>query len=315
MICKNPYVLTYKGIRPSDLSSYAARIATTPFGCGQCMPCRILRARIWQHRILLEAKDYDCSTFYSPTYSDEYLSLTDEGLPTVDPHDHTLFMKKLRKKLNRKIRYFAVGEYGDKNWRPHMHYVLFGVHPAEKPLLDSCWTYERRQMGYSTVGEINKRRAGYISGYITKKLTSRKNESLQGRRPEFARMSLKPAIGSMYIQRLAEKLRKVHPNVDWQRITYLKYGKKTMPIGQYLTKKLGLWLHEDQPDLYQKYCQREFVKETIDYLINSERLMPYNSGFYQRVVEVCGEKADKVEFKHKVLNCNREFRKVQNEKI
>lgn len=57
MLCKNPYV------------SSAGRI----FGCGQCMPCRFNKRRIWSHRIMLEAGQYKDNAFVTLSYADDYL--------------------------------------------------------------------------------------------------------------------------------------------------------------------------------------------------------------------------------------------------
>lgn len=312
--CKRPYVLAPKGVAPTDLTDYNARLAVTPFRCGQCMPCMLYRSGVWKHRIELESKTHPATTFYSPTYEDEYLSLTDDGLPTLDPRDHVLFMMKLRKRLKeqgRNVRFFAVGEYGSKNFRPHMHYMLFGIHPKEKPLLDKCWTYDRKPMGYSTVGEITPERAGYITGYVSKKLTNRHDERLDGRKPEFARMSLRKGLGHEYIVKMAKDLKKNYKNVDFEEIPYLNYGKKKRPIGSYLAKVLLNELAKDEDDLRRMYDEK-LLRFTVGQLLDIEHTIPYNSGFYQRVLENCNTaKVRNMEIRHENYNVNKEFERTE----
>ena len=97
-------------------------------GCGQCRNCRINRRREWVGRMILEAKEHLFSSFVTLTYDDEHM-----------PKDGSLckkhlqqFIRRLRKALYpRKIRYYAVGEYGDKSWRPHYHLIVFGLSPDE----------------------------------------------------------------------------------------------------------------------------------------------------------------------------------------
>ena len=104
MICEDPYV-GQGGI---------------VYGCGQCMPCRHLRRKVWAHRIMLEAGQWNENCFMTLTYDDKHLP--SDG--SLDPKHLTDFIKRLRFHYrDRSIRYFACGEYGDDSWRPHYHLV------------------------------------------------------------------------------------------------------------------------------------------------------------------------------------------------
>lgn len=46
-------------------------------------------------------------------------------IPHLSKRDLQLFLKRLRKRLNEKIRYYAVGEYGPVHFRPHYHLLLW----------------------------------------------------------------------------------------------------------------------------------------------------------------------------------------------
>lgn len=159
-------------------------------GCGQCTMCRVNRRRIWTCRMVLESCMHPVSTFATLTYNDESL-----------PHDNSLsdaHWRQLTHKLG--CRYFGVGEYGDRSDRAHYHLILFGVHP----LTAEAWLPNRWPYGFLQVAEFTRARASYTAGYVVKKLTGKDDERLNGRAPEFARMSRRPGIGIPALGRIAE---------------------------------------------------------------------------------------------------------------
>lgn len=213
-LCKNPYT--------QGMSAY---------GCGQCLPCRISRRRLWMHRIVLEALVHPRASFVTLTYDEE--SLPDGG--TLIPRDLQLFLKRARKIAP--LRFFGVGEYGDESQRPHYHLALFGWGVEHTEQVRSVWG-----LGHVYVGELTFQSAAYIAGYVVKKLTRKDDPRLGGRYPEFARMSLKPGIGAVAIKQIAEVLQS---KVGWDEIektgdvpAVLKHGKKKYPLGRYLRRKL-----------------------------------------------------------------------------
>ena len=89
--------------------------------CGHCLACRIARTREWTVRLLHESEFWEDTIFVTLTYDDEHLP-SDRSLV---PRDLTLFFKRLRKDLgDRKIKYYACGEYGDTFGRPHYHAII-----------------------------------------------------------------------------------------------------------------------------------------------------------------------------------------------
>jgi len=107
MLCNKPY-----------------RKGNAEFGCGQCMPCRFNRRRLWTARLLLEATQHENKSFITLTYNDKNAP-KDHSL---DPSHYKNFIKRLRKAIYpKKIRYYLVGEYGDHTQRPHYHAALFGL--------------------------------------------------------------------------------------------------------------------------------------------------------------------------------------------
>lgn len=187
--------------------------------CGQCIGCRLERARQWALRCLHEARFHERSSFVTLTYNDENLPFD----KSLDHRHFQLFMKRLRKKTGQKIRYYMAGEYGDLNRRPHYHAILFGYYPDDCKLfstnehgnpvyssksLDDIW-----QLGFTTVGEVNFMTAGYVARYCLKKITgdaadyhyrsvvNTETSEIHYLQPEYAKMSLKPGIGSQYFEK------------------------------------------------------------------------------------------------------------------
>lgn len=215
------------------------------FGCGQCVPCRINKRRLWAHRIMLEAVLHEENSFITLTYNDESLP---EG-NTVVPRHLMLFMKRLRKSLDpKKVRFFGVGEYGEKSNRAHYHLALFGYGPCRKTRTERkrnscCEVCDRLQelwpYGTVYVGTIEEGSAEYIARYVCKKMTRPDDERLLGRHPEFTRMSLKPGIGAGFMDEVASTLMEHGLDVLLPDVpAVLGHGKKKRPIGAYLRRQL-----------------------------------------------------------------------------
>lgn len=233
MLCKNPYMIGIK-----------------PHGCGQCMPCRLSKRREWTHRMMLEAAKSSSSAFVTLTYDDEHLPK--DG--SLNPRDLQLFIKKLRERVDFRFRFYAVGEYGDQTSRPHYHIGLFGFpvcnflrtqHLRQKccdvcHLIKSVWG-----MGGIDVGSLEKDSAQYLAGYITKKLTKPDDPLLNGRYPEFARMSRKPGIGHAAVEDINDAISDL--NLDTVP-SVLNHGGKEWPLGRYLKEKLRERLNIPKPD-------------------------------------------------------------------
>lgn len=223
MLCKKPYML-----------------GVLPCGCGQCLPCRINRRRLWTHRMMLESVKHASSSFVTLTYSQENLPYGS----TLVPADARNWLKRLRKALSPdKIRYYLVGEYGDQTWRPHYHAAIFGLDPVlgggddgRKGIIQETW-----KAGHTYCGDLTVQSASYICGYVTKKMTKKDHPALKGRYPEFARMSLRPGIGAPAMMDVASSFEPHHQEYLSNELdvpSVLQVGKKKEPLGRYLKSKL-----------------------------------------------------------------------------
>lgn len=198
---------------------------------------------------MLEAKSHQFSCFTTLTY--DQIHIPPGG--TLKPQDCTLFLKRLRKSLgsDRSIRYYLVGEYGDLTHRPHYHAAIFGMHEQENDRIQSNWGY-----GSTFTGDLTYDSAQYIAGYVTKKLTSKADPRLNGRYPEFARMSLRPGIGALSIPAFAEPLTTSYGASELARLgdvpTSFREGGQSRPLGRYLRSKLRNELGIDEITIKDK---------------------------------------------------------------
>lgn len=209
--------------------------------CGQCIGCRLERSRQWAMRCIHEASLHKQNCFITLTYDSE-------NLPThgqlVYRH-FQLFLKRLRKMTHpAKVRFFMAGEYGEQLGRPHFHSILFGYDFPDKQLikrgdnalytsstLEALWPY-----GFSSIGAVTFESCAYVARYCLKKITGREAKNhyaftdaetgeILSYTPEFCRMSLKPGIGSPWLQQYVND---VYPSD-----TLIINGKETKPPKYY----------------------------------------------------------------------------------
>jgi len=127
--------------------------------CGKCLGCRTANAQAWALRCQLELHEHEAATFTTLTYDNKHLP------PTLTKRDLQLFLKRLRHDANRPIRFFASGEYGEQNKRPHYHAILYGLGEADRDLIQDTWG-----QGITQTVPITPAAIAYVAGYTSKKL-------------------------------------------------------------------------------------------------------------------------------------------------
>lgn len=145
--------------------------------CGQCMNCRLQKREEWVMRVLHESESWDSCLFLTLTYSNDHLP-KDE---TLIKSDLQKFFKRLRKRLGkRKIKYFACGEYGEENGRPHYHCIIFGLDLLSKDdieLVKESWPLcDWGSLGRSPFGDVSIQSIRYVVSYVEKEILGKEAE-------------------------------------------------------------------------------------------------------------------------------------------
>lgn len=244
---------TTSGKRAITFNPVKSVNSANPFGlpCGKCTGCRLDRAREWAIRCVHESKLHQDNAFITLTYRDEHLPAD----YSVDVREWQLFMKKLRdhvaqREPSRRLRFFACGEYGDLNLRPHYHALIFNYSFPDKkpysksktgtplytsPLLEQLWPY-----GFNTVGSVTHQSAGYTARYTMKKIGGDKAADHYTRvhpitgatvqvRPEFATQSRRPGLGQGFVDKY---------RADFYPSDYLIVDGRKVPVPKFYLKQL-----------------------------------------------------------------------------
>lgn len=248
--------------------------------CGRCIGCRLERSRQWAVRMVNEANLHEKNCFITLTYNDNSLpvSLGGGGNPTLLPRDLQLFIKRLRKKYGTGIKYFACGEYGSKTQRPHYHACLFNLDFCDKipykktgenilytsKILDEIWGF-----GNCIIGDFSFDSAAYVARYCVEKLNGAAAiyYDEQAIEPEFARMSLKPAIGKAHFDKYKSDIYPydtcVINSVKSKPSRYYDKLLKSVNINMYESVKLNRKLKSNVISIYEKMPKRLAVKERV----------------------------------------------------
>lgn len=216
--------------------------------CGQCIGCKIGKGRDWQTRMHNESKMHVGSVFVTVTYNDESLPV---DLSLNKKHLQN-FNKQIRKKFG-SFRFYACGEYGENTFRPHYHQAIFGLGldsfsdlkkykktPQDFQLYTSETLTQLWGKGFVTISAFSAETAGYISQYVTKKITGEKSESHYRRfnsltgevfqiEPEFSLMSRRPGLGSDWYEKYKS---------DAFPSDFLVRNGKRISVPQYYRRKL-----------------------------------------------------------------------------
>lgn len=211
MKCDNPFFVN------TDLQR-------VPVPCGRCAPCKIRRVNSWVFRLTEEKKVSFSSHFVTLTYDTRTVPISQNGYMTLDKEDFQRYMKRLRHLCSRKIRYYAVGEYGSTNHRPHYHAIIFNVEfPA---LFSDAWG-----LGSVHVGTVTDDSMAYCMKYIDKPPDYRVH-ARDDRKKEFALMS--NGIGASYIT--DESIR--YHRADLANTALTKPGGYLVAMPRYYSQKI-----------------------------------------------------------------------------
>ena len=255
MPCDNPLWIKPKGV---DM----------PVPCGKCAPCKTRRVNEWVFRLMWEEEHNSTSShFITLTYDTAHVPLTKNGFMTLVKKDYQDYMKRLRKLAESTTRlplkYYAVGEYGTKNRRPHYHAIVFN---CENPdFFSDAWSLDGSQFGDVLVGSCTSDSVAYCMKYIDKPKEKKWRHSRDDRQPEFSLMS--KGLGSSYIEN--STIVNYH-KADLSRNYVTKLSGHRVPLPRYYRSKIYT---ESELD-----AQRAIIEQNLSEADSRARLLHVNSG-------------------------------------
>lgn len=155
--------------------------------CGACAFCCATKRSDWAFRIRIESSRHVVKKFVTLTYADAHL-VWRSGISQLCKRDIQLWLKRVRK-TGAKCRYFAVGEYGSKTYRPHYHVLLFG--DVSDDVIRESWP-----KGLVHIGTVTDQSVMYCLGYI---VNGKGWKMRTNRTAPFSLMSRRPGLGASYL--------------------------------------------------------------------------------------------------------------------
>lgn len=218
--------------------------------CGKCTACRIKKRQEWSTRMIHELDSHKDAVFITLTYQGkeyDYGSLCKKDLQK--------FFKRLRKNIgDRRIRYFACGEYGDLNKRPHYHSIIFGLslRPEDQTIIRDSWGKGHVEFGAAEPASIR-----YTAQYIDKKFSGIQGfeeYEAQHREPVFRISSL--GIGRNFCDKHAEQI------IQQKCLTV---NGTIQSIPRYYLQRLGIPTDSFKDEAYKKECDLVSHYSGLDY--------------------------------------------------
>lgn len=204
--------------------------------CGRCPECLKSRTSAWSFRLRQEEKRSTSAHFVTLTYDTHHVPITSNGYMSLRKSDLQNFFKRLRKlhfkhdgNYDRKIKYYACGEYGDTKARPHYHIILFN---STTDIIEQAWSLKGYRLGEIHIGTVSEASVGYTLKYICKesRVPQHRNDD---RLPEFPLMSKR--LGDNY---LTDAIRTYH-HADLENRMYIPIeNNQKIAMPRYYKQKL-----------------------------------------------------------------------------
>lgn len=270
--------------------------------CRSCLECYNQIRKEWISRAVAESQCHDSMIFLTLTYSDDKIPVCefvdDDGViwkhSTLHYRDFQLFMKRLRKFLDKPVRFMVCGEYGTHTFRPHYHAIIFGVslddfkgiqmysHNSHGDILYTCDDLERIwNKGYVICSGANTNTIAYVAGYVAKK-----SDSIAGRQfykyadivPPFIRSSNRPGLGYDWFSSHSDKFSSVYD--------YMSVPTDGDPVKIRLTPR---WKEKWE----EKYVYNPLqLDPDYDKIVSDEKLTDYKKSKIERRVKLLDDSFD-----------------------
>lgn len=210
--------------------------------CQKCLNCIIQKRTEWTLRLWHELGYHEKSVFLTLTYNDE------NNIGTLSKRHLQLFFKRLRKRLGeQKIKYFAVGEYGEKMLRPHYHSIVFGLgldKDSKQAVFDS-WPYaswnEKPYLKKHCFGTVTSDSIQYVAKYLQKQLG---DDFYEDKERPFRIIS--QGIGKSY---LLDNIQSI------KQKGYIKFKGSKRSLPRYYVKKGNIDIEEISRRAIDKECE------------------------------------------------------------
>lgn len=231
--------------------------------CGKCHECTKRKISEWSFRLMQEEKTATSAYFVTLTYGTKYVPISRAGYLTLNKKHLQNFFKRLRFNTgNTNIKYYAVGEYGTENWRPHYHAIIFNLE-SEFNVTDA-WVTDKRTtekpeaIGECHFGTVTGASIGYCLKYIAKRgrIPVHRNDD---RLPEFALQSKR--LGSSYIN---EASRQWHHDDLVNRMHIVLEGGKKASMPRYFKDQIYTKADREEIAAVQAPKIEERMQKTIN---------------------------------------------------
>lgn len=252
-----------------------------PVPCGKCPECLKRRVSGWSFRLMQEGRQALTAYFITLTYDTSTVPITKKGFMTLNKRDCQLFMKRLRKQSLSPLKYYLAGEYGEDNWRPHYHMLLFNARLED---VQPAW-----QNGHIHYGDVTGASIGYTLKYMCKprRIPLHQNDD---RVPEFSLMSKRLGLNylteAMVNWHRADMNNRMYCNVeDGKKIAMPRYYKNKVytDYERWQIQLQNAEQHEKMQIEFEKKMQEEYGD--IWPHIKAERDMKAFESMYKKSLE------------------------------
>lgn len=251
--------------------------------CSKCNFCLAQRRADWSFRLRQELKTANTAVFITLTYSDFHMPYTLDGLGELCKYDLQCFFKRVRKAQAicllpsdyPSIRYYAVGEYGSRTFRPHYHAIVFNLHSSIMFKLDTLWG-----LGSVHLGVCN----GATIHYTTKYVINKDMEVGSRAKPFTAISNRSGGIGKSYLDVIGR---------SDSRPTFVRCDGVPMRMPRYYKDKL---FTQSEKLLMQVGATRQYEIKQLEELV---RLSAYHPDPYGYYLEVRKQAYDRISSKSK----------------